>query len=674
MTKLHIPSPRPAASLVSRPRLLARLNDGLPRKLTLVSAPAGFGKTTLVSDWINQKAEGGGIAKRDKSGEIALHPSPLILHPSKVAWLSLDEEDNDPTHFLSYLATALAQIVPEIDRLAQDMRQTASLPPLETLITTLINQIIATANTRFILVLDDYHTITTASIHHALTFLLNHQPPQLHVVITTRTDPPLPLARLRARGQLTELRETDLRFTLDEAAAFLTQVMRLNLSAADITTLDASTEGWAAGLQLAGLSLQGQPDYRTFLQSFHGSHRHIFDYLAAEVLKQQPETIREFLLKTSVLERLTGPLCDEVLGVNEVASQQGDDSLTRSTANSHAILEHLERVNLFIIPLDDERRWYRYHHLFAEFLQTCLQREQPHLRPELHRRAAAWYRRQGRPGDAIHHALAAADFDLAVTLIDQVAEELLKRGEIITLRGWLEALPTEQLYAHPFLCLLYGWILLFDLQLAEVEQLLSEVFEISEQQPLPADLTPVDIAAEIAAMRTWIAMFKGDPLRSAELAQQALAYPDVKSPFVRSMIAMNQIFPVMLNGDIPAAWQVCVEMVRVSREAGNILVAVIGMCQQAEVAAMAGRLHEAAEIYRQTLWLALSPSGQPLPTAGMAHIGLSVVLYEWNDLQAAARHLAQGLELTKQMGEMVALDGYILLTRLKQSQGDPAGA
>ncbi len=362
-TKLYLPPPRPNA--LRRPHLIARLNAGLPRKLTLISAAAGFGKTTLVGEWVNQKAEGGRI--KDASDPIP-YPSSLSLHPSKVAWLSLDAGDNDPARFLAYFVAALQMLTPHFGAGVLRLLQSPQPPPIEVILTTLLNEI-TTIPDNFVLVLDDYHVIEAKAVDQALAFLLEHQPPQMHLVIATREDPNLPLARLRARGQLCEVRAADLRFTPAEAADFLNQVMGLSLLPQEITALETRTEGWVAGLQLAALalqgtlSMQGQQDTSSFIQSFTGSHRFVMDYLVEEVLQQQPAELQTFLLHTAILERLCGPLCEAVLGDFSTAGQ--------------ATLEDLEQANLFIVPLDNERRWYRYHHLFAELLRQRLHQSQP---------------------------------------------------------------------------------------------------------------------------------------------------------------------------------------------------------------------------------------------------------------------------------------------------------
>ncbi|MDH4136696.1 MAG: LuxR family transcriptional regulator, partial [Anaerolineae bacterium] len=368
-TKLYIPPVRP--ELVLRPHLIERLNAGLHRKLSLVSAPAGFGKTTLLSEWV------AGCGR-------------------PVAWVSLDEDDNDPVRFLAYFVAALQTIEANAGESALNAFQAAQPPPMESLLTTLVNEIAAIPDP-FALVLDDYHLISAQPIHDALTFLLDHFPPQMHLVIVTRADPPLPIARLRGRGQLTELRQADLRFTLDEAAEFLKQIMGLELPTDDVTALASRTEGWVTGLQMAALSIQSHEDVSRFIAEFTGSQHYILDYLIEEVLQRQPESVQSFLLQTSILNRMSGPLCDAVTG----------------TGNSHAMLEHLEHANLFVFPLDDNQHWYRYHILFADLLRHRLLEVQPDLVPTLHRQASEWYERNGQMAEAIDHTLAVEDFERA---------------------------------------------------------------------------------------------------------------------------------------------------------------------------------------------------------------------------------------------------------------------
>ena len=449
-TKLYIPSPRP--KVVFRPRLIERLNDGLRHAsgVTLISASAGFGKTTLVSEWV-----------------ASLTPSPLpaASRPAalrtregewlgvRVAWLSLDEGDNDPARFLMYFVAALQTIAPQIGAGVLAALQSPQPPPSETLLTTLLNEI-AVIPDRVVLVLDDYHALDSKPIDQALTFLIDHLPPQLQLVIATREDPALPLARLRVRGQLTELRAIDLRFTPAEAAEFLNRVMGLNLPAEDIAALENRTEGWIAGLQLAAISMQGHQDATSFIKSFTGSHHFVLDYLMEEVLQQQSETIQTFLLRTSILERLCGPLCDAVL--------------LDPSASGQETLEYLEHANLFIVPLDNERHWFRYHHLFADLLRQRLQRSSTLSTgkekggvDELHRRASEWYEHHGSAADAIHHALAAEDFERAATLVELAVPEMRRnrQGATVTELGWLKALPDELVHFRPVLCVDYAYAL-----------------------------------------------------------------------------------------------------------------------------------------------------------------------------------------------------------------------
>ncbi|MDH4187828.1 MAG: hypothetical protein OEV08_12615, partial [Nitrospira sp.] len=393
-TKFFIPKTRP--DLVSRPRLIERLNEGLHRKLTLISAPAGFGKTTLLSEW---------VSARD--------------HP--MAWLSLDEGDNDPARFWSHFIAALQTLSPNLGEGAMGALQSPQLPAIESILTSLLNEISAVPHD-FIFVLDDYHVIDSRSIGAALAFLIEHLPPHMRLVIATREDPDLSLPRLRARNELTELRVKNLRFTETEAAEFLNQTMGLRLSPEDIAALEIRTEGWIAGLQLAALSMQGLQDTADFIQSFTGSHHFVLDYLLEEVLNKQSENIQTFLLQTSILTRMCSPLCDAVLLNPTVPGQE--------------TLEHIEHANLFIFPLDNERRWYCYHHLFAELLRTRLARAYPDQIAELHRRASDWYANNGFPYEAITHALTIKDWTRAADVIERFSDELPMRGEMNTRLGW----------------------------------------------------------------------------------------------------------------------------------------------------------------------------------------------------------------------------------------------
>ena len=429
-TKLYLPPPRPR--VVLRPRLIERLNEGLYRKLTLISAPAGFGKTTLVSGW---------VAGCDRPA----------------AWLSLDEGDNDPIRFLSYLVAALQTIARDIGEGVLGAVQSPHPPPTETILTALLNEIISIEDD-FVLVLDDYHVIDARPVDDTLAFLLDHLPPQMHLIIATREDPHLPLSRLRVRGQMSELRAADLRFAASEAGEFLEGVMGLNLSAEDIATLGDRTEGWIAGLQLAALSMRGREDVTGFIRAFAGDNRYIVDYLVEEVLQRQPESIRGFLLQTSILDRLNGPLCDAVTGQQE----------------GNARLEALERGNFFVVPLDDKRQWYRYHHLFAEVLFAHLMQEQPAQIPTLHRRASEWYQHNGLAADAIRHALAAADFARAADLVEMAVPAMRRSRQEATLLGWLKALPDELVHRRPVLSVHYAGTLLQSGQLDGVEDRLRD--------------------------------------------------------------------------------------------------------------------------------------------------------------------------------------------------------
>jgi LuxR family maltose regulon positive regulatory protein len=628
-TKLYIPRVRPNAVL--RPRLIERLNQGLSSgcKITLISASAGFGKTTLVSEWI------AGCER-------------------PVAWLSLDEGDNDPTRFLTYLAAALQMIAANIGAGIQSPQP----PSTEWILTTLLNEI-ADIPDNFILVLDDYHVIDSKPVDQALTFLVEHQPPRMHLVIATREDPPLPLARLRVRGQLTELRLTDLRFTPTEAAEFLNRVMGLNLRDADIAALEARTEGWIAGLQLAALSMQGRSDTAGFIQAFTGSHRFVLDYLAGEVLERQPERVRYFLLQTAILDRLSGSLCDAV------TAEDG----------SRGMLETLERGNLFVVPLDDQRQWYRYHHLFADVLQVHLIEALPEQVFSLHQRASAWYEQNGLPTDAIRHALAAEDFERAAGLIELAWSAMDLSYQSSTWLGWVKALPDVLIRARPVLSVGYAWALLDGGELEASEARLHDAERCLET---PTDkMVVVDkeqfrsLPASIATARAYRSLALGNVPATVKYAQQALELTP-EDDQVRHIQAISLLgLAQYTSGDLEAAERSLADFYTNLRKTGEIPTLIGITFLLADIRVALGRLHEAESSYQQTLRIATG-QGEPMPL-GTADLyrGLGELYVERGDLEAAAQHLL----ISQKLGEQTATTDWphrlcVSQARLKEAQGD----
>ncbi len=631
-TKLYVPPARP--EMVPRLRLIERLNAGLERKLILISAPAGFGKTTLVTEWLNS-LKAAGSAERP------------------FTWLSLDEDDNNPARFLTYLLAALQRIDPAIGQAAQAMLQAPQPPPPQSFLTSLINDIVATPHP-FVFVLDDYHLIHTLPIHQQLAFLLDHQPSQMHLVIVTREDPPLPLSRLRARGQTVEIRQDDLRFTVEETTDFLRRVMRLELSSADVAALQRRTEGWIAGLQLAALSLQGRDDVHQIVQSFTGSHRYILDYLTDEVLQQRPKGTKDFLLQASILDRLSGPLCDAVTGQTD----------------GQATLERLEQANLFIVPLDDERRWYRYHRLFADLLRHRLHRAHRDLVPELHHRASQWYEAAGFPADAVNHALAGSDWGRAATLILDVGETMLKRGEVTTLLGWLRALPDEEVRAHPGLCLSNSWALILTGQLEAAESYLGQAEAAACGEPCRTTQDEIALLGGIVAAQAYIARARGDDRRTIELSQRALSLLPQADSDMRSVVAVNLGIAHWSSGHLTEAEQALTEADHAAQQSGNHYARLTALSFLGVIQAARGRLHQAAELFRQAIRL-----GKRSPPIALAHNEFGALLYEWNDLEAAADHLQRGIELSQRSGNLeVQSGGYYKLACLKQTQGDASAA
>ncbi len=670
-TKLYVPLPRP--NWVSRPHLIERLNTGVRQgqRLVLVSAPAGFGKTTLLSEWLHQAAEErqNGTAA-GKNSRPSSRPSPLRL-----AWLSLDEDDNDPIRFLAYLVAALRQIAPHIGDGILSAIQSPQARPLDSTLTSLINELVAIPS-GFALVLDDYHLIEAQPIHQALTFLLEHLPPQMHLIIASRVDPPLPLALLRTRNQLVELRATDLRFTPEEVVTFLKRTMDLELSPQEVEALEARTEGWIAGLQLAALSMQGLAagQVADFVAAFSGSHRHVIDYLADEILAQQPPEIHDFLCQTSILDRLTAPLCDAVLnGGTALPGEPGNTDNNPSShrpanslASSQEILEYLDRANLFLVPLDHRREWYRYHRLFADFLRGHLQADMPGRVPELHRRASRWYEQEGLLPAAVSHALAAKEFTRAAGLIERAIEPAMMRGELATVLGWLNALPDPVLGGHPLLCVYHALVLLYSGH--PLEDIKSRL-----QAALYADPAG-DFAGEIAVLKAFTVILEGKPHQAAEFSRAALELLPAMGLFFRSLVLVYLGVAELYMGDISVAARLFEEAAISGQQAGNLLIAVAAWYRLATLAMVQGQYYKARTLFEQALELALEDQERPRPVGGISMIGLGWLLYEWNELESATRHLVEGIELAEKMSKIMGIPGYIGLALVRQAQGDVAGA
>ena len=643
-TKLHVPSRRPG--FVPRPRLVGRLEEGLARGLVLVCAPAGSGKTALLADW----ARHGG---------------------RPVAWLSLDVGDNDPTRFWRYAVAALGQARPGIGELAGPVLGLLEASSPDGLVMALINELAADPREdEVLLVLDDYHLIDSQPVHGSLLFLLEHVPPGLRIVLASRSDPPLPLARLRAGGQLAELRAAELRFTADEAAALLREAIGADLPGTAVAALTARTEGWAAGLQLAGLSLRGQADTAAFVAAFSGSHRYVLDYLTGEVLERQNPQVREFLLETSVLERLTGELCDAVTG----------------RAGSQAMLADIERAGLFLVPLDEVRGWWRYHHLFADLLRARLQAEQPGRVQALHRAAAAWCEEHNLADDAVRHTLAAGEAAWAARLVERHVEELLGRSEGVTLRRWLSALPAESVRARPRLYLAQAYSAAQGFQLEALEALLDDAeraFAVSGDEPYEpslgspqGDSVLANVPAGIAFLRASLARLRGDAALAVGYNRQALAHLGDDDWFMRSFVHWSRAVTDWLDDRLGPAERGLAEVLAERRAVGALFAGFLPMrvwYDLGEVQRAQGNLDAALATCRQ----ALDTFGESSQTAltGPAHVGLAQVLYERNELTAALDHATRGVTLCRHLAFTSALaTGLAIVARIRHAQGDAAGA
>lgn len=620
-TKFYAP---PAlANIVHRQRLLDKLDQGLNQgsRLTLISAPAGYGKTTLLGEWLRHSN-------------------------LKAAWLSLDEGDNDPARFLVYLINALQRIIPACGEASLGILDSTAGQNPNAVLTPLINDMVGHPSL-FLVVFDDFHAIKNQTVHNSLAFLLENAPPQARFVITTRADPLLPIPRLRGRGQVTEIRQVDLRFSEDEAAQFLYLLSGLDLNKEDITALNSRTEGWAAGLRMAAVSLTEHRDASTFIQEFTGSNRYILDYLIEEVLEAQPEAIQGFLLHTAILEQLCGSLCDAII-----------DQVIELPESSQSVLEDLERKNLFIFPLDEKREWYRYHRMFSDLLKQRLAVLYPAIEPELHRRASRWYEQHDLNEFAIDHAIFSSDAGRAAELIEGLAEATLMKSQVATLNGWLKQLPEEEIRKRPELSVYYAWALLWS----------GAPLEAIEAH-LEATTHAGDDSAKALPLQAFLAIFHNEINHSIKLAKQALEKLPEENLLLRSLANYILASAYMTEGDASEAVELLEEIRRSSQRAGNLMIAVLVLCELADLRIKQGHLHDARRLYQQALDLAVDAHGQQLPVAGKPMIGLGDLAREWNDFETAERLLLEGISLAEQWSVLGTFEGYLNLVMIWDSLG-----
>jgi LuxR family maltose regulon positive regulatory protein len=618
-TKLNMPVVR--ESIVQRPRLIEQLNaglraaDGFTRRLTLISAPAGYGKTSLAVEWLGK-------------------------FEYQVLWLSLDEEDNDPARFMAYLIAAFQQADPGIGGRTLQMLQSPQPPQAETLVTVLINDLSAN-QAPLILALDDYHYIQNPMVHKQVGFLLEHQPAQIHQVILTREDPLLPVARLLSRGQASEIRQEDLRFNSAESVHFLNRTMGLRLSPEDVNALHRRTEGWVAGLQFAGLSMQGLPDLHRFVKNFAGSNRYILDYLFEEVFCQQSAEVQEFLIYTSILGQLTADLCDAVM----------------EREDSQDLLESIERANLFIVPLDLSREWYRYHRLFRDLLRHRLQKNKSTDEASLHQRASRWYETHGFRSEAVQHSLAAEEWSRASELLLSISGLMMKRGEIASLSAWFSQFPDDVIRSEPKLCLEYVWTLILSGQNELAETLLDHVKIITEDNP--------EFHGSMYSALAFLARTRGDISATISLSERALDLVPEDDTSTRGILAVNLGIAYWHAGQMDQAAQSLVEAQVAAQETGNIYALLAAVVFLARVHAVRGNLHQAARMLEQAI-----ERGKNAPIMGLAQLDLGYLHYEWNDLKACREHLQQGHLINERSGNIeYRVRGTMLQARLELVEG-----
>lgn len=652
-TKLRLPLGHP--NLVSRSHLIRKLDENLwlaqgarfLRRLTLVAAPAGYGKTTLLREW-------------------AAH----LEIP--VAWVTFEDTDNDPGRFLQYVIAALQSVQPGLGETALAFLRSAQSAGIEAIalhVAAMLVDEIAAAARAFLLVFDDYHALQAREIHLAVRFWLDHLPENLSLVIATRADPPLSLSRLRARRQMVEVRSEDLRFSESEAEVFLRQVMHLAIQDADVSILAGCTEGWIAGLQMAALALQGRPDPAELIRSFSGRDRFVIDYLFEEVLSRQPEDIRAFLIRTSVLDRMTGPLCDAVLG-GPAAGDAGAGGSSAPLPSGRQTLEYLERANLFLVPLDHERRTYRYHQLFGELLRHDLQHKFPGEIPALHTRAAEWFETHGDVANALDHWLAAGNYQKAALLIATIGYRFLEEGSFSQLLVWLRQIPQDLVHSNLWLCIFYSWGLIFTGRAEEGEAYIS-----SAEQRLPpvdeaSDPAVLEQLAHIAVVREYLAAIRQDAAGIARHAGVALKYLPHDDLSLRGIVTALLGTGRLIANQFDLAEAAYADAARLGREAGNALAGVGALCALANLVRLKGELHRAYDMYEEAGRLVTDEQGTCRPVAAEAFAGRARVHYEWNELEAAEQDVSEARKVSRHANFDLDVDCARILSRLRLAQGD----
>ena len=629
-TKLYRPARKD--NLVKRSQLISRLDSGSKRKLTLVSAPAGFGKTTLVSEWIDKTSK-------------------------PCAWLSLDNDDNELQRFLIYLVNAIKQIDNSVgDEVLKVLNATKTEPEKDLLIK--FADELGDINDNFTLVLDDYHVIINESIHDTVDFIIDYMPDNMHLVMITRSDPPLPLARLRVRSEITEVRAADLRFSEAETKSFFNDLMDLNLSEDEVAALENRTEGWIASLQLAGLSMQGIKDKKKFISAFSGSHRFIIDYLVDEVLSRQTKEVQEFLLKTSILKRLSAPLCNELLTIT----------------NSQEILDELEKNNLFLVSLDNEREWYRYHHLFGDFLNQRLKEKEPEALNPLHKRAAAWLGSNEQTMEAIAHAIEGEDLKMAADIIEPIAQGMIIDSQVLPLLNWKSKLSEDIISKRPWISTAFAWsCILAGMNQEDVEPLL-DLAETAINEDKSGDDIDLELLGYVTAARAFMAIGKGklDDLIKDSIKMKAMKQIPDDNIFLQAALNLNLGSAYYVHGEFEDAKKYLVDGSKLSMESKSYSSALLGKSYLGYMQITEGFFQESIQTFNKVIEIGTEAGGgQPIPSTGYGYMGLGQVFYEWNNLSDAEINIKRGIELGDKINNLTTgIRGNLALVKLKQAQKD----